>query len=222
MVIPARLLSHSRWRNARWLVLAPHPDDETLGAGALIAETARDGRLAAIAYLTDGTGSHPAGTAGLASVRRREARLAIQRLAGTGQRIVSVGWQDARPAEPSSAPFERSRLALGALIRAERIDAIAVTAENETHCDHVAAYLLARAVAASARRAVALFAYRVWSDADRRPALRTNAMPAGRRRHALAAHRSQLSPSMGPGFRLSASEGQMPGFDRLELRDVHR
>lgn len=47
---------------ARWLIVAPDPDDETLGAGALIHETAARRQLAGIAYLTDGTGSHPHGT----------------------------------------------------------------------------------------------------------------------------------------------------------------
>lgn len=42
----------------RWLILSPHPDDETLGAGAVVSEAAKAGRLAGVAYLTDGGASH--------------------------------------------------------------------------------------------------------------------------------------------------------------------
>ena len=41
------------------LVLAPHPDDETLGAGGLLARLARDGVRCDVIVLTDGEGSHP-------------------------------------------------------------------------------------------------------------------------------------------------------------------
>ena len=41
-------LERSPWRSARWLVIAPHADDETLGAGALIHQAAEAGRLAGV------------------------------------------------------------------------------------------------------------------------------------------------------------------------------
>ena len=42
------------------LVLAPHPDDESLGCGALLAQ-AFAGAGAHVACLTDGAASHPGG-----------------------------------------------------------------------------------------------------------------------------------------------------------------
>ena len=44
---------------ARFLLLAAHPDDETLGAGGLLARLARDGVRCDVVVLTDGEGSHP-------------------------------------------------------------------------------------------------------------------------------------------------------------------
>ncbi len=41
------------------LVVAPHPDDEVLGCGGLIASHARAGHRIRVVFLTDGTGSHP-------------------------------------------------------------------------------------------------------------------------------------------------------------------
>lgn len=213
-------LGRSPWRRSRWLVLAPHPDDETIGAGALVAGAAADGRLGAVAFLTDGSGSHPQHR-GIVATRRREARTALHRLAGKGMpEAVWIGWRDARPETPGSPAFEKTCRRVAALLRSRRIDAIAVTAADEPHCDHRAAFLVARRAAGLSRRRVAVFEYRVWGEATRaqRPLiLRTAPIPPGCRRHALRAHRSQLSPSMGPGFRLPPERIAMAACDLLHL-----
>ena len=41
------------------VVLAAHPDDESLGAGGLIATAARAGHRIAVVVASDGEGSHP-------------------------------------------------------------------------------------------------------------------------------------------------------------------
>ena len=219
-MVTALPLASSVWRDARWLVLAPHPDDETLGAGALIAEAARDRRLGGIVYLTDGTGSHPRDIPGLAAARRREARHALRRLAGLDVPIDCLGWQDAHPHPPGSPAFLRDVLRLAAWARSRRIDAIAVTDKAERHCDHVAAYHVARAAIDAARRPIALFSYHIWGEPTggtvRR--FRTATILPGRRRQALRAHRSQLSPRFGEGFRLDAAKQRMPATDHLFLR----
>ena len=40
------------------VVVAPHPDDESLGCGGLIAEARRLGRAVRLVVVTDGCGSH--------------------------------------------------------------------------------------------------------------------------------------------------------------------
>lgn len=215
-------LSRSIWSRARWLVVAPHPDDETLGAGALIAHTASQGHLGGVSYLTDGTGSHPEGTAGLANARRIEARRAVRRLAGKAVAIDWIGWRDAHPYPPGGARFACDAQRIAAVLRHRRIDAVAVTALEESHCDHVAAYRLAVEAVRRARRPVALFTYHVWSlsAGGRARRIRTRPMPAGRRRSALQAHRSQLTALYGAGFRLTPSQQRMPAADLLTLQRV--
>ncbi len=211
-------LSATPWRAARWLVLAPHPDDETLGAGALIAEVARAGRPIAVAYLTDGTGSHPGGGRRLAYARRAEARLALRRLAGRSIAPLHLDWRDAQPPRRASKAYDIARDRLVALIRRARIDAIAVTAGHEPHCDHAAACRLARDAAAGSRRGVAVFEYLVWGEAFERATVRgyrTAPFPPGRRRHALAAHRSQTGSRFGEGFRLPAERLRVTLTDTL-------
>ncbi|MFN3473036.1 MAG: PIG-L deacetylase family protein [Blastomonas sp.] len=217
--LSARSLSARPWRDLRWLVIAPHPDDETLGAGALIHQTAHEKRLAGIAYLTDGSGSHPA-SAGrrLISARKREAALALRRLVGGPIDTLHLGWRDASPAQPGDALFDRTCRRLAALCEARQVDAIAVTALHEPHCDHAAAARLAYAVRDASRRSLRVAEYIVWAEQPlplngRR--FRTQPMPAGLRRHALAAHRSQTGASHGPGFRLPRAFRRMPAIDIL-------
>ncbi|WP_313434723.1 PIG-L family deacetylase [Novosphingobium sp.] len=214
----AEALAQSRWAQARWLVLAPHPDDETLGAGALITNCAANDRLGGIVFLTDGTGSHPEGTPRVAATRRKEARNAIGRLGARAIPTIWMGWRDAHHPPTDSKAFARGADRLAALLRWHRIDAIAVSDESEAHCDHVAAYRLAEAALRRARRPIALFAYHVWGEAPRRARrIATPTMPVGRR-HALLAHRSQLSPVIGEGFRLPPEKLNMAAQDVLTLR----
>ena len=68
----------------RLIVVAAHPDDESLGAGGLIAEAARLGAQVAVVVATAGEGSHPDSPtvrpSELAKIRRAEVRAAVGRL----------------------------------------------------------------------------------------------------------------------------------------------
>src|SRR5438128_8229694 len=59
-------------RGERLLVLAPHPDDEVIGCGGLIALHLRDGRQVRIVIVTDGA------EAGEATAREEESRRALR------------------------------------------------------------------------------------------------------------------------------------------------
>jgi LmbE family N-acetylglucosaminyl deacetylase len=225
-MLSARRLEATPLARARWIVLAPHADDETLGCGALIANAAERGVLAGVVILTDGAGSHShsdhASRARLIAARRHEATLAMRRLAGTSVPTpIFLGWPDAHPYQPGSAAFERTCHTLGAICRRERVDAMAVTAQHEPHCDHEAAFQVAHTVAATAIRRIMLYEYIVWADGPpTKPyrAVRTRPMALGRRNQALAAHRSQISPLFGEGFRLSPAKMRMPACDVLYER----
>lgn len=66
----------------RLIVLAAHPDDETLGAGGLIARAAASGVAVSIVVVTDGEASHPShpDPAALAAARRVELVAAVAEL----------------------------------------------------------------------------------------------------------------------------------------------
>ncbi len=185
-----------------WLVLAPHPDDESLGCGALMATLAAAGSRVYSAFLTDGSGSHPDAPGWsarrIAGVRAQEAAMALQALNGAPHPL-HLDWPDAAPVLPGDPLFERGVRQLSAWCRRHGVTRIAVTWSGEPHCDHEAAALLAQAVAR--RCGVVLYYYLVWgwtlrdlAERVRGLAVRSVATGAGRpRQHrAIRCHRTQL------------------------------
>jgi LmbE family N-acetylglucosaminyl deacetylase len=69
-------------KNARAVVVAPHPDDEVLSVGGLLAQLAACGRAVQVIAVTDGTASHRGSTEWpverLARTRPRESLKALQ------------------------------------------------------------------------------------------------------------------------------------------------
>ncbi|KPF67683.1 hypothetical protein IP69_13025 [Bosea sp. AAP35] len=161
----------------------------------------------------------------MTALRRREAALSLRRLAGQdAPQPAFLDWPDAHPHPVGSADFEASRRRLAGLCRRHRIDAIAVTAGHEPHCDHAAAFELAQAVSTSPGLGlVTLFEYVVWADAPppARSVVATAPIPTGLRHRALMAHRSQLGPAFGDGFTLPAWQTKMAARDRLYVRRRH-
>jgi LmbE family N-acetylglucosaminyl deacetylase len=186
----------------RTLILAPHPDDESLGCGGLIAELCRAGRPPLVVVLTDGTGSHPAlagtGSLSLRRLRESEAANALCRLGLIDpDALVFVRLRDT--AAPHEGPaFDAAVTRLAAL--AAPCETICAPWAHDPHCDHEAANLMACAVAA--RTGMRHLAYPVWGWAlpqDARLPERqvqgwrldiARSLPA--KRSAIAAHRSQF------------------------------
>ncbi|KND54819.1 LmbE-like protein [Candidatus Paraburkholderia kirkii] len=83
---------------ARAVVVAPHPDDEVLGIGGLLARLSEISRNILIIAVTDGTASHPDSRdwppERLASVRPQETREALQRLHLRQVQVVRLGLKD--------------------------------------------------------------------------------------------------------------------------------
>jgi len=183
------------------LILAPHPDAESLGCGGLIAACCAADRAPLVAVLTDGTGSHPGSRAwpapALRDLRAQEARDAVVRLGLPADRIVFLDQKDsAAPTEGSD--FEAVVAALAAHVEPD-CTAILTTWRHDPHCDHEAAANIA--AAAAVRCGVRLVVYPVWGWTL--PDDRTIADPIGAgwrlniapylpaKRAAIRSHRSQ-------------------------------
>lgn len=140
------------------LVVAPHPDDETVGVGCLIADAARHGWEITVLVLTDGEASHPGSPTitaeQMASRRRAEVQRAVRQLAPTAQ-VVHAGLPD--------GALSAHELRIESLIQHLCSPGTLMVAPwpHDGHPDHEAA---GRAAAAVARRtAHPLGHYLVWA-----------------------------------------------------------
>jgi LmbE family N-acetylglucosaminyl deacetylase len=202
------------------VVVAPHPDDESLGCGALLAEVASAKRRGHVVIVSDGVGSHPRSKAyppaRLRALREGEAREAVKTLGLGADDLTFLGLPDRFvPAEGPEAAAASAIVAR--LCREIGARALFTTWRHDPHCDHRAAYALARV----AQRQIAgarLFEYSIWGrslpdDAE------IPAPPRGFRfdgaarlalkQAAIACHRSQVGPLIDDdpsGFRLSPIE----------------
>jgi N-acetylglucosamine malate deacetylase 2 len=138
-----RLLAIPADTNLRLLVLAAHPDDETIGASALLAKFPSS----AVAYLTDGAprdsrfwiGGPYISREDYAKTRRKEAAQALEYVGISDERVFCLGGVD------QEVTFEMPSLAakLADVIR-ERMPNVLITHPYEGgHPDHDSASLVA-------------------------------------------------------------------------------
>lgn len=198
------------------LVVAPHPDDESLGCGGLIALAADAGRTVVVAILTDGAASHlgslRAPPERLARIRRREAREALSHLSGGRVRPAFFGAADGRLADQESDALTW----LHGLASPAVVGSVFSPWSCDPHPDHQAASRIARRFVQV--RNAAFMSYPVWGltlpdDADAGEAPRVLGLEVttvlDRKRRAIAAHRSQTTgmvPDAPDAFRLSAED----------------
>ena len=147
----------------RALILAPHPDDESLGCGGLIAEACAQGEPPIVAVLTDGAGSHPRSRAyppaRLRATREAETLAAVACLGLPASRVVFLRMPDTRAPSHGPALLEvSSRLA--SLVKRHDCRSIIASWAHDPHCDHLAAHRSASVVARAT--GIAHLAYPVW------------------------------------------------------------
>jgi LmbE family N-acetylglucosaminyl deacetylase len=204
------------------MVVAPHPDDETLGCGALIARKRAAGTRVTVVIVADGRHAQRASSqispARLAEIRAEEAVAACAELGVAREHVVQLGHEDTRVAHHEERVTDR----LGALLREVQPEEVLVVSGLDHHIDH-------RAVNRATHRALARWSeepvvreYPVWSWIDGpwldqaarrsfgrathlvsqplstflagRPTVVVTADHIDHKRRALAAHASQTTP----------------------------
>jgi len=203
----------------RLIVVAAHPDDESLGAGGLIAEAAGRGVPVTVVVATLGEASHPdsrSTTASrLAAIRGDEVRAAVGRLSAAAElRQLNLG--DGRLTESVDALADEIFSLVDDL---DESTWLVAPWRHDRHPDHAAA--AAAAAMVQERTGARLLEFPLWAwhwarpgDGTLRPEMLTAMdLSAGAllaKESALAEHRSQvepLSPAAGdepivpPGFR---------------------
>lgn len=119
---------------ARLVVVAPHPDDEVLGAGGLLALAHEAGHEVAVVAVNDGTASHPGSArwtaAALAATRPGETATALARLGLAGTGVIRLGEQD--------GAVRAGAVAAGVATGLRPGDVAATTWRGDGHPDHEA------------------------------------------------------------------------------------
>lgn len=141
------------------LVVAPHPDDETLACGGLLADLCSAGVRVTVVALTDGEGSHP-DRRDLVDVRIAEQEVALGRL-GVTKPAVRLGLADGHVAEVVDALGDRLA------DEARGMDLIVAPWRRDGHTDHDAAGHVA--AEATRRLGIRLLEYPVWAWQWARP-----------------------------------------------------
>jgi len=193
---------------ARLVVLAPHPDDEILACGGLLAGMIQRQQDVQFISVTDGEGSHPGSArwspAQLRAARRKESEYAISSL---GFDVARLAWQRLELPDGHVADHAESLIAL--LSEDLRpTDVLLTTWRHDGHCDHEAVgHCAAQAVANSGATLVEvpIWAWH-WAEPNdpripwnqaRKLVLSEDQLT--RKRQAIRAHASQLQPDTSTG-----------------------
>lgn len=204
----------------RLVVVAAHPDDESLGAGGLLATAYDAGLRIDVVLLTAGEASHPGsptlGPTELAETRLAEARQALDLVAPTAS-LHFLGVGDGAVAEAEDTITTH----LVELVGDGRDTLLVAPWRHDGHTDHDAA---GRATSTAARRTGARLAeYPVWmwhraqpDDAPWALMRRLDLAPGtrGRKQRAIQAHATQVRPlSPHPADRVMLTETVLEHFD---------
>jgi LmbE family N-acetylglucosaminyl deacetylase len=193
------------------LVVAPHPDDESLGCGGAIALLRRFGLPVHVLLISDGSGSHPGSLryppADLAELRQRELRAALAQLDVDAACLTCLGLPDRQVPRAGSAAFaaaaERVCEALRRLLWAPKT--VLLPWRRDPHIDHRGTWELLTKVLGHAHPRPRLLEYPIWvwelaqaGDAPRPDevrAWRLDVTPVLEQKlAAIAAHVSQTTP----------------------------
>lgn len=128
------------------LVLAPHPDDESLGCGGTLALLRQSGYRVQVVFVSDGTQSHPhSGTypaLRLRNLREAEALAALQELGIGPDMATFLRLPDRQVPGVAAAGHTEAATKLASLIRAFGPTTLLVPYEKDPHPDHRATYQL--------------------------------------------------------------------------------
>jgi LmbE family N-acetylglucosaminyl deacetylase len=210
-----------------FIVVAPHPDDESLACGGLIANACEQGLRAKVVIVSDGAGSHPNSKAyppdRLSALREDEAKQAGAELGLKPEDMLFLRLPD-RFVPHQGEEAERAIASIADCAREIGAGSLFVSWRHDPHCDHEASYQIAREVQRRAGE-IRLFEYVVWGH-TLPPATEVDSIRSGfrirldreaqeKKRRAIAAHRSQTTALIGddPGGFLF-SQIDLAHFDR--------
>lgn len=170
------------------LVIAPHPDDETIGCGGTLCLHEQRGDRVGVVFLTSGE-------LGLKKLPLNKARAVREKEARAAAKILGLAKVEflRQPDWMLGEHLKTAARALRTMLLAEQPQLIYVPHENEWHPDHRAALPVLRQALKSWRGASPeVRAYEVWTPLTAHDHVEDISRVMPRKLKALRAHRSQL------------------------------
>ena len=163
----------------RLLVIAPHPDDETLGCGVLLQQVLAVGGEVRVMLMTDGDNNpwpqrylerrltiDDAARRRWGGRRREEVIRALERLGVPAAALYPLGWHDMKVTQRLRNDLAGSIAAIRSELDAFRPNLVCGPALRDSHPDHGAAHVLCRLALAGIEPSPTLLAYPVHGAAD--------------------------------------------------------
>ncbi|MGB3202334.1 MAG: PIG-L deacetylase family protein [Nodosilinea sp.] len=207
------------------LVVAPHPDDETLGCGGAIAQLRALGCPVQVLVVSDGANSHPRSRQypppRLRQLRQTETLSALGGLGVAAPAVTFLGLPDGAvphlspPPEPHSAAAQTALTQCQRYLRQAAPQTIFLPYQFDPHRDHRATWKLVQAAASSLAPLPRLIEYPIWDWdprqrqplGDRYQAWRIDITPqVALKQRAIHCYRSQTTDLIADdptGFRLT-------------------
>ena len=169
------------------LVIAPHPDDESLGCGGTLCKHAARGDRVVVVYVTSGElGLKHLSREKAWAIREREAQRAAEVLGVAAVEFLRL------PDWSLDGNVARGARMLRPLLDREKPARIYVPHEREWHPDHRAALRILRAACRGRNSRAEVLAYEVWTPLSEHDQVEDISAAMPRKLRALRAHRSQL------------------------------
>ena len=202
-------------------VVAPHPDDETLGCGGAIALLRQHHIPVQVLVISDGTQSHPSSkrfpAEKLRALRESEAVSALEILGVAADSVTFFRWPDTAVPQLGERDFLKAVEQCDRLLQSISPDLLLIPWQFDQHCDHQATWQIVQHCLQAWSPPPRQLMYSIWGD--RAAGLST--LPAGEtgwrldisqvedtKRQAVMAHRSQTTDLIDDdpnGFRLTAA-----------------
>lgn len=188
------------------VVLAPHPDDESLGCGGLIATLADQGSDVSVVFVTDGSASHTSRTHPkdlLRRIREREAEKACLELGVPRGNIHFMREPDSQLQHFGIDRLQGLAERIASLMERYRCSTLAVPWRRDPHPDHIQVHRLSELILKFLRKSPIVLEYPIWlwTNGKRDDWPRTDETTVFRldiseflvnKRNAIQRHRSQL------------------------------
>ena len=148
------------------LIVAPHPDDESLGCGGLIALLRDLGRQVHVLFVSDGSASHPNSLKfrgeKLTQLRHREALSALEILGVNEAATTFLNLPDSRVPNTWQEGFTEAVTAVGKILSEIRPTSVFTPWRRDVHHDHIATTAIIHKAVEQMENPPRVIEYPVW------------------------------------------------------------